>query len=135
MANKSASLKITLSYQAPGGSQASFAPSTITIPYSAQAESTVDVPDTTAAATVFPVPFGSIADGATMLIVQNNLDTAITLKINGGDLENSIPAGKFGMVQVGDLGAAPITSADIVTTADPQAGDGSVDCFVFGDPV
>jgi hypothetical protein len=136
MANKTASLKVTLTYAAPGGGNASVSFSTLAVPYQAQNESTIDVPATTAAATEYQVPFGSIEDGATLLIVVNRTDFPLTLKLNGGDLEQAIPVGEFAIVELGTtIGASPVTAASVTTTDIQGAEAGSVDCFVFGDPV
>ncbi len=136
MANKTASLRFNLSYTAPGGGVTSLASSVQSVPYAAQALDTIDVPATTASATVYPISFGSVDTGATLLIVINHTDFPLTLTLNGGDLVQTIPVGEFALVHLGSvLGATPVINASVTTTGIQGADAGSVDTFVFGDPV
>jgi len=134
MANKTASLKVTLTYAAPGGGNASVSLDPLSVPYAAMSADTIDVPDAEAASTDHTISFGSVGTGATLLLVLNKTGQPLTLTVNGGDLVSSIADGKYALLSPGDLGGSPITSAK-VTTTDIQAGAGSVDTFVFGDPV
>jgi hypothetical protein len=134
MANKIATLKYTLTYPAPGGGSASVPQTTVSVPFLAQNDGTIDVPDATPQATEFQIPFGAIDNGATALLVFNKTAQPLSLKINGGDLENSIPANDSAIIVPGNtLGNTPITAAS-VTTTELAAAAGSVDFLVFGDP-
>jgi hypothetical protein len=135
MSNKTATLKYTLTYTQPGGGAGSIPSTTILCPYAASDVGEVDVADATVTATEFPIPFGSIDVGATLLIIFNNTTQELIVKVNAGAIEQNLAVGKSAVFSPGGvLGGAPITDAS-VTTTDAVAGDGTVGYFVFGDPV
>ena len=136
MANKLAALKFTLTYPAPGGGTNSVPSTTVSCPFLSQSEGTIDIPGLSAPAVEFPISFGSIGDGATLLLVFNKTPQPLTLKLNGGDVENTIPAADCAVIACGNtLGGTPVTSASVTTTDTVGADAVSVDYLVFGDPI
>lgn len=74
MTNKLATLKFSLSYP-DGNNVMQRVPDNGSLscqaPFQAESVGVIDVPDTTASATEYSIPFGSIGVGATFLLVQN----------------------------------------------------------------
>lgn len=137
MANKTATLSVSLSYQ--GITQViAETPINVASPYMASNVAEVDVPDTTAASTAFAVPFGTIGTDAPLVLVKNETGQDMDVIINGaaaashslapnGILLLANPAAITGL-------GTPVTSVSLETTA-IQSGDGSIKCWAFGDPV
>jgi len=85
MSNRTARLAFSLAYKDPDGTavrvpnrkdQASDAP------YGASAASEIDVPDLTAAATEYAVPFGSVNLAATLVLLENLTGQELEVKAN-----------------------------------------------------
>ncbi len=136
MSNKLAALKFTLTYPAPGGGTNSVPSTTISCPFLSQNEGTIDIPGATADAIEFPISFGAVGDGATLLCVFNNTPQDLILKLNSTALENVIPAASCSVIACGNvLGDTPLTAASVTTTDTVGADPVSVDYLVFGDPL
>lgn len=143
MANKSAVAKISLSYTGPDNEPVNLPTITVTAPYQAQLHASADVIDTLGSGQDIELPFGSIDQEATLLVVENrtkngvNPGQRLTLNLNAGDLVVDLAIGESAVFGVGvtpDNVDTPITSAK-VTTTEIQAGAGLVSYHVFGDPV
>jgi hypothetical protein len=93
----------------------------------------IDVQTTDAPATVFALPFGSVA-AAKVLVIKNMMSSEVGVRINGAVANNfRVPAG--GMVVYAAPvapGAEPWTSVSVVTTATPAAIE-NVQFFIYGD--
>jgi len=134
MANKTATFKINLTYEGPGGTSVAVAQKTVNVPYGASSAVQIDIPDGTTDGTSFPVPFGSIGTGATALYLINNTSNDLELTFNGSLVTFEVAAGGVCLVLQSDLPAGvPLTAATVVATA-TTVGVERVDCFVFGDP-
>lgn len=93
----------------------------------------VDVQTTDAPASLFPMPFGSVA-AAKVLIIKNMMSSEVGIRINGAVANNfRVPAGAV-VIYAAPVapGAEPWTSATIVTTATPAAIE-NVQFFIYGD--
>ncbi len=126
-------IRARLAYTPPLGVLVTLPEMTLTCPYSALNVATIDIPDATANPSTFAVPFGSI-DEATLIVLSSNMSEDVLVKINGTDLVYTLTAGEKMMFAASALGTTSIASVDITTTA-VQAGDESVDCMIFGDPL
>lgn len=117
------------------GSKPIVAPLTVTAPYTAEQESRVDLPSGTLA-TEIPVDFGSIGNGATVLIIVNGADNQeMFLDINGGGWTHGLAAGgAFGIVSPTVDGDISLDSASL-TMKTTQATASSFSTLVLGDPV
>lgn len=106
----------------------------ITALFQAMNLGTLDVADTTAAATTIPIPFGAVANGASALLLRNRTGQEVNVAINGAlTPSHTIPTGGVQLIASAGLAVdTPITSLNVVTTA-TQAGIGYIDYFVFGD--
>jgi hypothetical protein len=128
MANLTATVRVNLVYQAPGGSSITVPQQTVDLAYGADSEGHVDVPSGTGAAVDFDIPFGSIAAASAMLLI-NNTSQDLTLLINGDLTGQTLAAGKPLYVHT------PLTEAKVVTTdVGPSTETERVSFFVFGDP-
>ena len=135
MANKTATLKFTLTYPAPGGGSASVPQTTVSVPFQAMNDGTFDIPGATMSGVEFQIPFGSIDVGATLLMVFNKTPQPLILKVNGGDVTNTIPAGDMAIIEAGTtIGGTPILTASVTTTDVVGADPVPVEYLVFGDP-
>lgn len=137
MSNKIGSLKVTASFPGPGGSTVSASESVLAA-FAASSYGQVDVPDQTAGAVAFDIPFGSIAVGASGILVQNNMGQDAILKINGSAALNDIPDGGVVLIAAAGLPAsAKLTALSLTTTAtvDGSTTARTVDFWVLGDPV
>lgn len=141
MANQLASVQVSASYYDPDDQRAAIARTLVEAPYTAQAHTSIDIPDTTAGATVYEVSFGSIGTEATLVVIRNltangvNPGQDLILKINDSAALQRIPPGGF--VAFGNpaaAGGSPITAISLTTTA-TQDGAGRISAHVFGDPV
>lgn len=140
MANRNAVVKVSVDYVSPSGASTTWPLSGFgqktTCPYHGQGYGALDVPDTEVADTVHEVPFGDIAS-ATAFAIVNRTGQALNVVVNGVEETTplfSIPIGGF--VSWGAPAAdgdTPITRIALVTTA-TQAGDGTIEFIVFGDP-
>ena len=99
----------------------------------AQSVGKIDVPPGTTAATVFAIPFGSV-DAAKVCVVQNLMSTEVGVRLNGAVADDFTlgPGQKFSVDGPVAGTTTPITSVDVVTTADPAATE-FVQYWVFGD--
>lgn len=136
MSNFTASLSIQLQYTGPLGNQITVPPIAIAALYQAQNVGVIDVPDTTASATVYDVPFGTIDELTTCGVIFNQTGQPLEIKINGAAAaSNTIPDG--GVFPWGfpglSAGSIPILAIELETTA-MQSGAGYVAYYLFGDP-
>ncbi len=137
-ANLNARLGVTLSYTNEEGGTSTMTAIAVAAKYQSQSHGTIDVPDTTAADTEYSIPFGSVDEGATLMILENRTGQDVEVKINGQAVvshHHEIPAGGV-LVLGGPLASAesPLLSA-VVKLSATQAGAGLVAYRVFGDPV
>ncbi len=137
MSNFTASLNVQLQYTGPLGNQINIPAIALAALYGAQNVGVIDVPDATASATVYAVPFGEIKVAATLGILVNQTGQPLELKVNGAAAASeTIPDG--GVYLWGFPGTAPgtipVLAASLKTTA-IQAGAGQIAYFLFGDPV
>ncbi len=137
-ANLNARLGLTLSYTNEEGGTSTMSPIALAAQYQSQSHGTIDVPDTTVSATEYPIPFGSVDDGASLMILENRSGQDLEVNLNGKDDDthhHDIPIG--GVLVLGGLHASaghPLLSAVVVTTA-TQSGAGLISYRVFGDAV
>jgi len=100
----------------------------------AEPDSQIDVPDATAANTVYAIPFGTVA-GATLLVIENQTGQDVAIALNGGTYDTHLPTGgKLIMASAGLPAAAKVASANVKILA-TQVGAGTIVGRVFGDPV
>ncbi len=137
MANAIGSVKVTISFPGPGGSTVAGAEN-ILAAFAGSSYGQVVVPDATAGATAFAIPFGSIATGASAVLIQNKMGQDAILKINGSAALNDIP--DDGVVLIGGAGlpaAGKLTALSLTTTAtvDGSVTPRKIDFWVLGDPV
>jgi hypothetical protein len=130
MSNSIASLKLTLSAPGPGGSTYTLSKSVLA-PFKGAAVDTIDVP--AESTDTFSVSFGTVDTAATLVVVLNQTDGDLAVKINGaGTASHNIAAG--GVMAFGQDAApagAPLLGIDLVA-ATTEAG--SIGTWVFGDP-
>jgi len=137
-ANLNARLGVTLSYTNEEGGSSTMSPIAIAAKYQSQSHGTIDVPDTTSADTEYSIPFGSVDEGASLMIIENRTGQDLEVKINDqnvGSHHHDIPAG--GVFVLGGPNKStvhPLLSAVVKTTA-TQSGAGLVGYRVFGDQV
>lgn len=135
MPNLTANWQLNLQYTGPDSDTVTMPTLYASSPYQAQTHGTIDVPDGTAMATVYAVPFGAIAVDATCGVIENRTGQDLSLKINGAAAASqTIPTGgSFTWANPGVAGSTPITSMSLTTTA-AQTGAGSIIFHLFGDP-
>lgn len=142
MSNKLAVLKLYLSYTGPTGDQIAPSPVQVQCPYTSEVAGTIDVPDTTAAAHDYSVPFGAIATECTCALIVNNTKNGVNpgtdlgVKINGAASESHrIPPGGALLIAapLAATGTPRLTSLHLIVKT-TQAGDGQIAFFLFGDP-
>ena len=103
-------------------------------PYRALSDGIIDVPDTTASATAYSIPFGGIGTGATLLHVKNKTGQDMIVKINGSLALFNLPTNGEVTISAAALPAStPLTALSLTTTA-TQSGDGTIEYLVAGDP-
>ena len=132
MANKTCSVKCVLTYVDDDGASKTSTTS-VSAPYQAYAEGTIDVPDTTVGSTAYTIPFGSIAK-ATALEVVNKTGQDMTLKIDGSAALIDVPDGGALLIAAAALPAGTALTGASLTTTDVQSGAGQIAFKVFGDP-
>ncbi len=136
--NLNARLGVTLSYTNEEGGTSTMTAIALAAKYQSQSHGTIDVPDTTAADTEYAIPFGSVDEGATLLILENRSGQDVEVKINDQAVvshHHDIPAG--GVLVLGGpnvSGTNPLLSA-VVRLNSLQAGAGLIAYRIFGDPV
>jgi hypothetical protein len=137
MANSTATLAINLSFTQPGGGSATITPISVLAPYQAMVAGRQDIPDSTAAETVYALPVGTglQVESASAIILKNtgNQDLGVRFQDAAAD-EFQLPAGGVVILGAAALpGANPITKLELVTTEE-QSGEGSFEYLIFGDP-
>src|SRR5690242_11679345 len=142
MANKLATLKLLLSYPGPSGDAVTPPAIQVDAPFLSETVGTIDVPDGTAAAHDYGVPFGAIATEATLAIVWNRTANGVNpgvdlgVKINGAAAESHrIPPGGVAVIvgtPVKAGGAPKLTSLHLFTKDVAQVGDGAIAYWLFG---
>ena len=135
MSNKTAYMTFQLTYTGPDSDQVVMPQRTIAANYQAQNHGTIDVPDATASATSYSVPFGSIAADATAGLIENRTGQPLEVKINGAAAASqTIPSGGvFAWANPVASGGTPILAISLKTTA-MQSGVGYINYHLFGDP-
>jgi hypothetical protein len=124
---------LSLVYSPPGGpvnsATASFQTASTN---NAQNVGVIDIPSGTAPATIFPIPFGSIAV-AKSITVNNSTNLELGVRLNGGAIIFNLPAG--GVVSISGSVApmsAPLTAFSLEVTG-AVATLTTLSYFVFGD--
>ncbi len=134
-ANLNANLGVTLRYTNEEGGTSAITPIAVVCKYKGQNHGAVDVPDQ--ATGTIDIPFGSVDEGATCVIIENKTGQDVEIKWNGQNPEshhhNLATGGVFVMGSPLAPNANPILSVS-ATLAGTQAGDGSIGYHVFGDP-
>ncbi len=130
MANSIASMKVTLSAPGPGGSTYTMSKNTLA-KFKGSSVNSADVP--ASSTTPVDVSFGTVAVGATLVIVENNTDGDLAVKINGAAAASHKlpPGGVLALGQDDVPGGSPLLSIEC-TPATTDAG--TIDSWVFGDP-
>lgn len=139
MTAKLATFKVLLSYTGPDGSIVAPSPIVVAAPYNSETVGTIDVPDATATAHVYTVPFGAIAAEATGCLVVNNTANGVNpgvdlgVKINGAAAisHHIAPGGTLLMTSPEVAASVPLTALTL-TTVGTQVGDGSIGFWLFG---
>lgn len=134
MADSNAVFGVSLSFTGAGGTAQSAPAQSVTCPYQALSQGTLDIADATASATEIPVPLGSIGTAVTGLMIKNVSGQELQLEFEGGtEKPFSIPTGGLLLLAFpSEPGDTPITAVT-VTTTDTQSGDGKVYFWAFGD--
>ncbi len=83
MANKTASLGISLVYTGPAGEVVTRPAETLAAAYQAESVDLIDVPDLEAMGTEHPVSFGSIGVGASLMLLKNRTGQDLEMHLNG----------------------------------------------------
>lgn len=136
MSNKTATLKLNLTYVASGGDTVVAPAVTKTVPYTSLSEGFLDVPSSTASATSYSLPFGSIGVAATCGIVENRTGQDLVLTLNGpsaSGLHSLASGGMFAFGMETSSYRNPVTSMTATTTV-TQVGAGEIGYRLFGDP-
>jgi len=99
----------------------------------AQSVGTLDIPNGTTIATVFPVPFGTV-EAAKLCVVQNLMSSEIGVRLNGHGTDDFTlgPGQRFSLDGATAGATTPLISVDIVTTADPASTE-QVNFWILGD--
>ncbi len=145
MTNKLASVSVSASYSDPDDQRAALARLNIDCPYTEQSHNEVGIVTTTGPDQEYAVDFGSVAVGATFVVVRNLTANSLMpagqdlwVKFNSANIESHkmyLPAGgAIAVAYPANPGAFPLLSMS-VTTTDTQVGPGRVSTHVFGDPV
>jgi len=132
MSNQIAAVSLQLTYALGGTTIAKTF--SLSSPFQAQSEGTLDVPEAETSSTAHAIPFGSIAK-ATLAIIKNRTDQELTLKVNGSLALQNIPIGGVVMFGAEALGIAADLTAISLTSTTSETAAGYIDYFVFGDPV
>src|ERR1041385_1655492 len=91
MANSLATVSYSVQYTDADGKTVTPSAVSTSCPYQSQTVGTIDVPDTTASATVYSIPFGGV-DDAFLILVVNKTGQDLSVKVNGGtDVVYTIP--------------------------------------------
>lgn len=128
-----ATLTINLSYVGPDENLVEMPTDSVSATYDAQNHGNIDVPDATAAATTFSVPFGEITTDATCGYIKNTTGQDLLVDINGTGNAFALPNGSTLPWGFAGPSSTPILSIDLTTTA-IQSGLGKVRYHLFGDP-
>lgn len=135
MADSNAVFGVSLTYTGAGGTARTAPAQSVTCPYQALSEGTLDIADATAAATELAIPLGSIGTAVTGLMIKNASGQELLLEFNGG-AENpcSVPSGGLLVLAFpSEPGDTPVTAMTVTTTAE-QSGEGKVYFWAVGDP-
>lgn len=104
-------------------------------PYQALSDGILDVPDTTASATVYTIPFGGVSVGATLLHIKNKTGQDLIVKLNGSlAIFNLADRGEITVTMAALPVSSKLTAATLTTTA-TQSGAGQIEYLCAGDPV
>ncbi len=138
MSNKAGTVRINMTYKGPSAETAKLPEKSVAFAYMAQEHGTVDVPDTTAEDTAVEIPFGSVGDAATMILLQNRTGQDVEVKINNqntGTHHHDLCDG--GIFMIG--GPSTVAANKIIevsfTLSAAQSGPGEIEYHIFGDPV
>jgi len=105
----------------------------VTANHNAQNVGQIDVNPADVPATVFPIPFGSVAK-AKILVIKNLGTSDVGVRINGAvaDTFQLAAGGELCYVCATFPATTPITAVSVVTTASPPVVE-AVQYWVFGD--
>lgn len=81
MANKTATVTVKTAYTGPNGESVAPPQTVISAPYQSQTVSTIDIPDATAAGTVFALPMGAV-NNANLVIIENKTTQSLRCQTN-----------------------------------------------------
>ena len=128
-----ATINATLSYSPPSASAVTSAFSVLSS-YTAIEVGTLDIPDTTVAATSFPLDFGTIGTNGKLLVIKNRNNQDMGVRLNGAVADNFslAPSGLMMISNPADPTTGAVLTSCAVTTTDVQAGVGLLDYWVFG---
>lgn len=133
MANATTTAKITFTTPSPLGGTLAPLPVSLAAPHQAQSMGDIDIPDATADATDFEVPFGSVSE-PTLVYVYNKGNQELAVTINGAvNPSCNIPPGGAMLHIAPEAGSLPISALSLATTAE-QSGEGRVSFLIVGDP-
>lgn len=136
MSNKTATMKVSLTYVGPGQDTIRAPDLSQTVLYTALSEGIIDVPVSTASATSYALPMGSIGIACTGGVIENRTGQGLHLLINTNFTSAYIASG--GIYVFGDPNSSslPVTAITLKTTATQSATvPGEIGYRLFGDPV
>ncbi len=137
MSNKTLTLKVNASYVGPNDEAINMPQLSKTVPYMALSEGIIDVPASTASATVYTLPFGSIDTALTGAIIENRTGQDLLVTINTNTTSAHLASG--GLFVLGEQQSAttlPVTAITLKTTAlQSPTMAGEIGFRLFGDPV
>lgn len=109
--------------------------STVAPLYNAVSDGTLDVPDATAGATAFAIPFGGVGVGATFVWVKNRSGQDMIVKINGSLALFNLPDGGEISISAANMPTSTKLTALSLTTTATVTPAGTIEYFVGGDPI
>lgn len=109
--------------------------STVAPTYNAVSDGTIDVPDSTAGAVAFSIPFGAVGVGASFVWCKNKSGQDMIVKINGSLALFDLPDGGEISISSAALPASTKLTALSLTTTATVTPAGSIEFLVGGDPV
>lgn len=128
------SAQVTLRYTVPGPAPTSPTFSVPSIVYTASNAGFIDIPESTASATPFSVPFGAVA-AAKGVLIQNNTSQELDVIVQGeADSVFRLPPGGICIPLLASTAGTvdPLTQVSVITTA-VAAEDGNVAFVILGD--
>ncbi|HVH45366.1 MAG TPA: hypothetical protein VM925_23595 [Labilithrix sp.] len=119
---------------APGGGGMLSQNFNVAAPYTAINAGKIDVPNGTAAATAFNLPFGGVTTDTRGLLIQNNTDVDLSVDLAAsGTAQYQLAPGGLVLHWAPKKAAATALLAATVTVTAATAADGAVDFIVLGE--